>query len=54
MNYSGAAPKIPEGGKFGVGFPGAPDSPVRQTRAAFGLTLLLCLNPFFYLCIGLL
>jgi hypothetical protein len=26
MNYSGAAPRIPEGGKFGVGFPGAPDT----------------------------
>jgi hypothetical protein len=26
VNYSGAAPWIPEGGKFGVGFPGAPDT----------------------------
>jgi hypothetical protein len=26
VNYSGAAPRIPEGGKFGVGFPGAPDT----------------------------
>jgi hypothetical protein len=26
VNYSGAAPIIPEGGKFGVGFPGAPDT----------------------------
>jgi hypothetical protein len=26
MNYSGAAPRIPEGGKFGVWFPGAPDT----------------------------
>jgi hypothetical protein len=26
MNYSGAAPRIPEGGKFGVGLPGAPDT----------------------------
>jgi hypothetical protein len=26
MNYSGAAPRIPEGGKFGAGFPGAPDT----------------------------
>jgi hypothetical protein len=24
--YSGVAPRIPEGGKFGVGFPGAPDT----------------------------
>jgi hypothetical protein len=41
VNYSGAAPRIPEGGKFGVRFPGAPDSPVRQTRAAFGLSFAL-------------
>ena len=26
VNYSGAAPRILEGGKFGVGFPGAPDT----------------------------
>jgi hypothetical protein len=26
VNYSGAAPRIPEGGKFGVGFRGAPDT----------------------------
>jgi hypothetical protein len=26
VNYSGAAPRIPEGGKFGVGFSGAPDT----------------------------
>jgi hypothetical protein len=26
VNYCGAAPRIPEGGKFGVGFPGAPDT----------------------------
>jgi hypothetical protein len=26
VNYSGAAPRIPEGGKFGVRFPGAPDT----------------------------
>jgi hypothetical protein len=41
VNYSGVAPRIPKGGKFGVGFPGAPDSPVRQTRAAFGLSFAL-------------
>jgi hypothetical protein len=48
VNYSGAATRIPEGGKFGVGFPGhrtlsggTPDSPVRQTRAAFGLSFAL-------------
>jgi hypothetical protein len=26
VNYRGAAPRIPEGGKFGVGFPGASDT----------------------------
>jgi hypothetical protein len=36
VNYSGAASRIPEGEQFGVGVPGAPDSPVRQTRAHFG------------------
>jgi hypothetical protein len=46
VNYSGAAPRIPEGGKFGVGFPGAPDSPVRQTRAHFGSLLLFLFELF--------
>jgi hypothetical protein len=46
VNYSGAASRIPEGGKFGVGFPGAPDSPVRQTRAHFGSLLLFLFEPF--------
>jgi hypothetical protein len=36
VNYSGAASRIPEGEQFRVGVPGAPDSPVRQTRAHFG------------------
>jgi hypothetical protein len=26
VNYSGVAPRIPEGGKFRVGFPGEPDT----------------------------
>jgi hypothetical protein len=26
VNYSGAAPRIPKGEQFGVGFPGAPDT----------------------------
>jgi hypothetical protein len=26
VNYSGVAPSIPEGGKFGVDLPGAPDT----------------------------
>jgi hypothetical protein len=46
VNYSGAASRIPEGEKFGVGVPGAPDSPVRQTRAHFGCLCSLSLNPF--------
>jgi hypothetical protein len=41
VNYSGVAPRIPEGEQFGVWFPGAPDSPVRQTRAHFGLSFAL-------------
>ena len=53
MNYSGAAPRIPEGGKFGVGFLGAPDSPVRQTRAHFVCLLLFLFEPFLGLFIGL-
>jgi hypothetical protein len=76
MNYSGAAPRIPEASEFELILPGAPDtvrwctghcpvvhrtlssgtpdSPVRQTRAAFGILCSFVLNPFFYLCIGLL
>jgi hypothetical protein len=54
VNYSGAAPRIPKGGKFIVGFPGAPDSPVRQTRAHFGSLLLSLFEPFLGFFIGLL
>jgi hypothetical protein len=54
VNYSGVAPIIPEGGKFGVGFLGAPDSPVRQTRAHFGCLLLSLFETFLGLFIGLL
>jgi hypothetical protein len=43
VNYSGATPRIPEGGKFGVGFPGAPDSPVGHTSVVF---CSFYLNPF--------
>jgi hypothetical protein len=53
MNYSGVASQKPEGGMFRVGFPGAPDSPVRQTRAAFGCLLLLSFKPFLGLYFGL-
>jgi hypothetical protein len=54
MNYSEAAPRFLEGGKIRVGFPGAPDSPVRQTKAHFGSLLLFLFEPFFGLFIGLL
>jgi hypothetical protein len=33
---------------------GTPDSPVRQTRAAFDFLCSFDLNPLFYICIGLL
>jgi hypothetical protein len=54
MNYSGVAPRKPEGDKFGVDLPGAPDtvsggapdSPVRQTRAVFGVFCSFYLNHF--------
>jgi hypothetical protein len=32
VNYSGAAPRIPEGEQFGVGVPGAPDTVLWCTR----------------------
>jgi hypothetical protein len=54
VNYSGVASQIPEGGKFGVDLPGAPDSPVRQTGVAFGCLLLFLFEPFLELFIGLL
>ena len=54
MNYSGAAPRILEGEQFGVELPGAPDSPVRQTRAHFGYLLFFLFEPFLGLFIGLL
>jgi hypothetical protein len=49
VNYSEVAPRIPEGGKFGVDLPGEPDTvrwctghcPVCQTRAAFQLSFAL-------------
>jgi hypothetical protein len=54
VNYSGAPLKIPEGEEFSLEFPGAPDSPVRQTRAHFGYPLLFLLNPFLGPFIGFL
>jgi hypothetical protein len=54
VNYSGVASQIPEGGKFGVDLPGAPDTvPVRQTRATFGCLLLFLFEPFLRPFIGL-
>jgi hypothetical protein len=46
--------RIPEGEVFSLESPGAPDSPVRQTRAHFGYPLLFLLNPFLGLFIGFL
>jgi hypothetical protein len=62
VNYSGAAPRIPEGGKFGVGFPGAPDTVWWHTEQSGApdqgnLRVVFCslyLNPFLGLFIGLL
>jgi hypothetical protein len=54
VNYSGGQFQKPKGDKFGVILPGALDSLVRRTRTAFGFLCSFDLNPFFYLCIGLL
>jgi hypothetical protein len=54
VNYSGAASHFPEGGKFSFEFPGAPDSPARQTRVPLGCLLLSLFEPFLGLFIGLL
>jgi hypothetical protein len=54
VNYSGGHFQKPEGGKFRVILPGALDSPVRQTRAAFGCILLFLFERFLGLFIGLL
>jgi hypothetical protein len=53
VNYSGVAPRIPEGGKFGVGFPGAPDT-VRCARPGLPLGSLSLFEPFLGPFIGLL
>jgi hypothetical protein len=52
VNYSGAPLDFPEGEELSVKSPGAPDSPVRQTRAHFGYPLLSLLNPILGLFIG--
>jgi hypothetical protein len=54
VNYSGALSDFPEGSEFSVGFPGAPDSPVRQTRVPLGFLKLSLFEPFLGLFIGLL
>jgi hypothetical protein len=46
VNYSGAASHFPEGSVFSVECPGAPDSPVRQTRVPLGCLLLSLFEPF--------
>jgi hypothetical protein len=53
VNYSGAAFQKPEGGKFEVVRPWAPDSSVRQTRVLFGFFCSFLLNLNLYLFIGL-
>ena len=63
VNYSRVALEIPEGGEFKSESPGAPDrycslsggtpdSPVRQTRGAFGCPFAPLLNPKLGLFIG--
>ena len=63
VNYSRVALEIPEGDEFESEPPGAPDrycllsggtpdSPVRQTRGAFGCPFALLLNPKLGLFIG--
>jgi hypothetical protein len=53
VNYSGVAPQKPEAEQFRVDLPGAPDSPVRQTRAAFGWFCSFLFKPFLRLYIDL-
>jgi hypothetical protein len=53
VNYSGAALQKPEGEEFESIAPGAPDSPVRQTRVLFGFFCSFLLNPNLDLFIGL-
>jgi hypothetical protein len=52
VNYSGAPLEIPEGDEFALECSGAPDSPVRQTRGAFGCPFALLLSPILGLFIG--
>ena len=41
VNYSGAPSDFPEGSEFSVECPGAPDSPVRQTRVPSRMSFAL-------------
>jgi hypothetical protein len=52
VNYSGVPLDFPKGEEFGLKSPGAPDSPVRQTRVAFGYPFALLLNSILGLFIG--
>jgi hypothetical protein len=52
VNFSALAPEFPEGDEFELKSSGAPDSPVRQTRGAFGCSFALLLNPTLGLFIG--
>jgi hypothetical protein len=53
VNYSGAALQKPEAEQFRVDLPGAPESPVRQTKAAFGWFCSFLFEPYLGLFIGL-
>jgi hypothetical protein len=53
VNYSGAALQKSEGEELESIAPGAPDSPVRQTRVLFGFFCSFLLNPNLDLFIGL-
>jgi hypothetical protein len=53
VNYSGVAFQKPEGGEFELIHPGAPDSPVRQTKAAFGFFCSFLFEPYLGIFIGL-
>jgi hypothetical protein len=52
VNYSGVPLDFPEGDEFDLESSGAPDSPVRQTRGAFGYPFALLSNPIPGLFIG--
>jgi hypothetical protein len=54
VNYSGAASHFSEGSEFSVECPGAPDSPMRQTRVPWVVFLLSLFEPFLGIFIGLL